>query len=903
MASSSETAAKERPVEADQRPAAPRQGFLRRFDIAAKLFVAFSAVAGLTVLAALVAWVLFNEVRRNLTLIADDSLPEIVNSFRLAQESVQLSATITNLARAETQDELDQGHAAVTARLQAIDELVHVHAVHEGETDASIVDFERTIADTRAILEQLRGDVARQITATGRQEQLMSALLQDHREFLEAVDPMIDATRDEMIESSRRSVAEGTAGISSLIDDSFDSLRAVMLVEANIYLLTSAIYRAAASDQPSEVWDLRYAIVAPIAEIRGAFSQMSDLEQGEELKILSGAIIDTAIGGRGVFPLKLATLEPASQDATRNGSQGVSGGTAPSPTQLSRRLSRRLTALSELVEVFKTVNGQAIAVVDEAILAAATDMSREGQKIVDKTRQGIDRFETVLLLKSAVNQLFGLLSQAATALSRNGNASLKARYLELESEVEDLLRTLDAIPASQAVRPVISQILAHGVEGRSIFAVRDQVLDAQAKKAVLLREGHRLAGALSGSAQYFVDKAEAAASEASGVTLSDLSRGEALLLAIAASSLLAVVLIAWLFVLRGIVRRMQALSATMLSIADGHLEVAIPLTKSDDEITDMGRALAVFRENAVKRREAERSLRVAKERAETALQELKAAQRRLVQAEKMASLGQLTAGIAHEIKNPLNFVNNFAQLSRELIEELRAPLQQAKERVDAKDREEIEDIFGDLDLNLDKIAEHGKRADSIVRGMLEHSRESSQVVEATDLNKLLEEYVNLAYHGMRAQHSDFNVTIERDLADGLPPVEAVTQDIGRVFLNIVSNAFQAIYQKSQEKRTAYDPKLFLSTRREGDSVEVRIGDNGPGMSDELLGKIFQPFFTTKPTGEGTGLGLSISYDIVVQQHGGRLEASAREGEGSAFLVALPIGAKEAGERPLQEERS
>jgi two-component system NtrC family sensor kinase len=364
-----------------------------------------------------------------------------------------------------------------------------------------------------------------------------------------------------------------------------------------------------------------------------------------------------------------------------------------------------------------------------------------------------------------------------------------------------------------------------------------------------------------------------------------------------------VMLIAWLFVQRGIVRRLKALSATMLSIADGHLDDPIPLAKSDDEITDMAHALAVFRENAVKRQQAEQSLRIAKERAEAALTDLKAAQRRLVQSEKMASLGQLTAGIAHEIKNPLNFVNNFASLSRELIDELREQLRGVHDRVGPEASQEIEEIFGDLDLNLDKIGEHGKRADGIVRGMLDHSRESSHALEATDINKLIEEYANLAYHGMRAQSTDFNVTIERDLAPDLQPIEVVTQDIGRVILNIITNAFQAIYQKSQDRGHDYDPKLVLSTARHGDKVEIRIRDNGPGMSDEVQAKIFQPFFTTKPTGEGTGLGLSISYDIVVQQHGGRLEVTATKGEGSDFLIVLPAGPVPAAQRTLHEQRT
>jgi len=859
--------------------------FLRRFDIGAKLFVAFCAVAGFTILAAILAFILFAEVRRNLTLVTDESLPEIVNSFRLAQESGRLSATITNVARAETQGELNREFGGALARLQAIDDLVESHFEHRDDPHVLVEDFERVVGEVRHSLEQLYAAVGRALEAHRHRERLVSDLFRDHRRFIESVDPLIDDAREQMIEASRRSVAEGTAGISSLIDDSFDALRAVLVVQSNVYLLISATYQAAATDQSDRVYDLRYGIVAPIAEIQGAFNQISDSDVADRLKQLSVAIIDAAIGRDGVFALKLARLKPAS----RNGA--IQGGALP----------ERLAALDQLQDAFKSVSAEAIALVDESILEAATKMSQEGQKIVDKTRQGIGQLETMLVLKSGVNELLGLISQGATAIDRDDIAALKQRYATVDDQVAELLVSVQLTGSGAAVRPAIRQVLSYGLGERSIFTVRDDELTAQDEAAALLRQGQLSAGELSASTQVFVDTAEHAASVASTATLDDLARGEDMLIAIAAISLTAVMLIAWLFVQRGIVRRLQALSATMLSIADGHLDDPIPRAKSDDEITDMAHALAVFRENAVKRRQAEQSLRVAKDRAETALQDLTAAQRRLVQSEKMASLGQLTAGIAHEIKNPLNFVNNFASLSRELIEELREQLEGVRDRVGPAASQEIDDIFGDLDLNLDKIGEHGKRADGIVRGMLDHSRESSHAVEATDINKLLEEYANLAYHGMRAQSTDFNVTIERDLDPHLQPIEVVTQDIGRVILNIISNAFQAIYQKSEEHGTDYDPKLCLSTRRRGDTVEIRISDNGPGMSEAVQAKIFQPFFTTKPTGEGTGLGLSISYDIVVQQHGGRLEVSATEGEGSEFLMVLPAGPTAAAQRTLHEQ--
>jgi signal transduction histidine kinase len=254
--------------------------------------------------------------------------------------------------------------------------------------------------------------------------------------------------------------------------------------------------------------------------------------------------------------------------------------------------------------------------------------------------------------------------------------------------------------------------------------------------------------------------------------------------------------------------------------------------------------------------------------AEGAYRNLKAAQASLIQAEKMASLGQLTAGIAHEIKNPLNFVNNFAGLSVELLDELKENAASAISSLDDDKRAEIDETVEMLTGNLEKIAEHGRRADNIVKSMLEHSRGTSGERRSVDLNGLIEEALNLAYHGGRAQDQSFNITLERDYAAGLDPIEIVPQDITRVCLNLFDNGFYAATKHQKEGGDPnFKPTLRASTRDLGDVVEVRIRDNGTGIPLEIKDKLFQPFFTTKPTGEGTGLGLSISYDIVTQQHG------------------------------------
>ena len=271
--------------------------------------------------------------------------------------------------------------------------------------------------------------------------------------------------------------------------------------------------------------------------------------------------------------------------------------------------------------------------------------------------------------------------------------------------------------------------------------------------------------------------------------------------------------------------------------------------------------------------------------AEAALGELQAAQANLVHAEKMASLGQLTAGIAHEIKNPLNFVNNFANLSVELLDELKEAAAPALERLGGDKRADIDDTIQMLTGNLGKIAEHGRRADGIVRSMLLHSRGGSGEWQSVDLNGLIEETLNLAYHGARAQDQSFNITMERDLDAKLAPIEVVPQDITRVFLNLFGNGFYAAAKKTREAGDR--PVLKVMTRDLGNEVEIRVRDNGTGIAPESRARLFQPFFTTKPTGEGTGLGLSISYDIVTQQHGGTIGVDSELGVFTEFTVRLP----------------
>ena len=265
---------------------------------------------------------------------------------------------------------------------------------------------------------------------------------------------------------------------------------------------------------------------------------------------------------------------------------------------------------------------------------------------------------------------------------------------------------------------------------------------------------------------------------------------------------------------------------------------------------------------------------------EDTLKHLKATQSQLIQSEKMASLGELTAGIAHEIQNPLNFVNNFSEVSSELIDEMNEELAKGE-------LEEVKEISGDLKQNLEKIIHHGKRADGIVKGMLQHSRTSNGKKEPTDINALADEYLRLAYHGLRAKDKSFNAQLVTDFEESIGKVGIIPQDIGRVILNLLTNAFYAVDEKAKKNPKNFDPSVSITTKKSKDMVILEVEDNGNGIPDSVKEKIFQPFFTTKPTGQGTGLGLSMSYDIITKGHGGKLSVKTAEGKGCSFKIELP----------------
>ncbi|MFZ1800522.1 MAG: ATP-binding protein, partial [Chitinophagaceae bacterium] len=303
-------------------------------------------------------------------------------------------------------------------------------------------------------------------------------------------------------------------------------------------------------------------------------------------------------------------------------------------------------------------------------------------------------------------------------------------------------------------------------------------------------------------------------------------------------------------------------------------------------------------ERLAKEKEIEKSELIEKQKAELEVQvtertadlkrsieELKSTQSQLIQSEKMASLGELTAGIAHEIQNPLNFVNNFAEVSNELIDEM-------KEELATGNQQQAMEIADDIKQNLEKINHHGKRADAIVKGMLQHSQSSKGQKEPTDINALCDEYLRLSYHGIRAKDKSFNATLQTDFDESIGKIIIIPQDIGRVMLNLITNALYAVNEKikispDNYRGEKYAPTVSISTKKINNIIEIKVADNGNGIPSSIKDKIFQPFFTTKPTGQGTGLGLSLSYDIV-KAHAGEIKVETKEGEGSIFIIQIPV---------------
>ena len=477
---------------------------------------------------------------------------------------------------------------------------------------------------------------------------------------------------------------------------------------------------------------------------------------------------------------------------------------------------------------------------------------------------------------------------------------LRDRFNATVGSIERNLASLRELDMRAAVATPFARLRDLGLGDQGGFALRKLELALVRDQQALLAANGELNQRLVDEVEGLVADAGASATNATEAAAQTIGTGRALLLGLNIVSVVGAVLIAWLFVGRVLLRRIGRLSDRMRAMADGDLEAAVDIG-GRDEVADMAAALEVFRRHAL---EVQRlnlveklaeELRGKNEQLETALSDLEQAQDQIVAREKLAALGELTAGVAHEIKNPLNFVKNFSEASAELVDELKETLEElpAPEGDDAdgqdgdNPRELVEEICQDLVENLTRIRSHGERADRIVRDMLAMGRGGGQR-QATDINTLVAEHTNLAFHAVRAQDPDFQLDIQKEFDPNMGEVNVVPQDLGRVFLNIVTNACYAVDERRRTGDDAdYSPTLKITTQRTESHMRVAIRDNGTGMPKEVMDKIFNPFFTTKPTDQGTGLGLSLSADIA-RQHGGELRVQSEAGEFTEMTVEIPL---------------
>ncbi len=474
---------------------------------------------------------------------------------------------------------------------------------------------------------------------------------------------------------------------------------------------------------------------------------------------------------------------------------------------------------------------------------------------------------------------------------------LRERFEAIASRIDRRVDSLQDNQVRAVLIPIFTWLFDLGMGEGNGFDLRARELELLQSQQSLLATNRNIAVELVDEVDGLVNAAHLSVQAATEASTQAILTGRTLLLAITAISVAAAMLISWQFVWRILLRRLGMLSDWMRRMARGDLEAQVEIG-GRDEVADMAAALEVFRQHALEIQrlnlveQLAQELQGKNEELESVLADLQRAQDQIVMREKLAALGELTAGVAHEIRNPLNFVNNFSEVSAELLQELNEILEEGGETLNEEQRGLIQDISQDLSSNLERIRTHGSRANRIVHDMLMMGRGSGEH-RSTDINGLVDEYSKLAYHSARATNTEFQLDLQQDFDPDVGELDVIPQELGRVFLNMVSNSCHATHEKriagveAGNGSEAYFPTVWLTTRRNEEQIEVRIRDNGNGIPDDVIDKIFNPFFTTKPTDQGTGLGLAISSDII-RQHGGAIRATSEPGEYTEMIIDLPL---------------
>ena len=565
-------------------------------------------------------------------------------------------------------------------------------------------------------------------------------------------------------------------------------------------------------------------------------------------------------------------------------------------------LYERSTALrAELASLRSRLDELVVPAIDDQLFYTITGFHTLGQPPAARaehlSEQELGRYRRLADLQADGGIASQLLASAFNLQDASSIEPLRERFESAAGRIERSLAALEESPLRSAVVPIFARLLALGLDRQSGFDLHTQEVRLAERQRVLLARNRDLAVELVAVVDELVNTAHGHTREATQASTQAILTARTLLLLIIGVSIGGAVLIAWLFVGRVLLRRLGMLSDWMRRMAGGDLEARVAIG-GRDEVADMAAALEIFRRHALEVQRLNLVERLAEElqgknqQLEKALADLALAQDQIVMREKLAALGELTAGVAHEIRNPLNFVKNFSEASEELLEELQEVVDESGDKLDQEQRSLLGEIAGDLVDNLKRIRSHGDRANRIVHDMLMLGRSSAEV-QQVDINGLLEEYARLAYHSARASDTAFQLDVKYDLDPEVGALAVVPQDLGRVFLNMVANACDATDEKrrtegeQQQEGGPYVPTLWISSKREAERVVIRIKDNADGMPPEVVEKIFTPFFTTKPAGKGTGLGLAMSADIV-REHGGAIEVNTEPGAFTEMVIDLPL---------------
>ncbi len=554
---------------------------------------------------------------------------------------------------------------------------------------------------------------------------------------------------------------------------------------------------------------------------------------------------------------------------------------------------------AELTKLRTQLDGIVVPAIDDQLFYTMTGYRSRAEPPAPRSEhfseQEFGHYRHLAQLQVDGNIAMELLANAFTLSQASLIEPLRERFEAAISRMERNLSALEGSPLREQVSPIFARLSELGIGEGSGFDLLARRLTLAESQQELVVSNRDIAIDLVEEVNGLVTTARASAQAATQASSDAILTGRTLLLVISGISIAGALLIAWLFVGRMLVRRLKLLSDWMRRMAGGDLEARVEI-EGRDEVAEMAAALEVFRRHAL---EVQRlnlvekladELKGKNEELEVVLEDLRLAQDQIVMREKLAALGELTAGVAHEIRNPLNFVNNFSEVSGELVKELQEVLNEEGATLTDEQRGLVGVIFGDLSDNLERIQSHGQRADRIVNDMLLMGRDSGEV-QSININNLLDEHARLAYHSARAVDPNFQLDLQHDFDPEMGELEVIPQELGRVFLNMVSNACYATDEKRRAAAEAnggpYMPTLLLITHRGEDHAEIRIRDNGNGIPPDVIEKIFNPFFTTKPTNQGTGLGLAMSSDIV-RKHGGAIRVESEPGQFTEMIVEMPL---------------